>query len=330
MEYGCRLALIAPENLNLPDIPFQSASITARSHPLADLHAAKRTAQYARNQRAQLLHGHGLRGAWIASLAARGAHKPFVFTAHNLAPARAGLLSSFFLRRTVRKAKAVICISQAVADSLAPYGLTPDKTALIPNGIDLVAFDVSSPPTPSLIVAIGRLAPEKGFDTLIEAAVRVCERVPEAHFVLAGEGEERAKIETLIVQHGLTERFQMLGLREDIPTLLASAAVVAVPSLSEGQGLVALEAMAACRPVVASHVGGLVETIEDGVTGLLVPPRRAAALAEALGRLLGDTALREQMGAAGRARVEAHYTADRMVDRTLELYRRLSDRPLLL
>jgi glycosyltransferase involved in cell wall biosynthesis len=112
-----------------------------------------------------------------------------------------------------------------------------------------------------------------------------------------------------------------LGYYQDIPDLLRSSEVVVIPSVVEGQGLVALEAMAACKPVVASRVGGLTETVREGVTGLLVPPNDPGALAQALQILLADEALRRRMGTAGRSLVEQEYRVDRMVEQTLALYR---------
>jgi len=116
----------------------------------------------------------------------------------------------------------------------------------------------------------------------------------------------------------------MVGFRRDVAACLAAADVVALPSLQEGLGVAALEAMAAGRPVVASRVGGLAEAVVHEETGLLVPPGDPTALATALARLARDPGLRARLGAAGRARVLAHYTAARMAEGTLACY---EDRP---
>lgn len=315
-----------PERLNI----LFPVPITARPHPLHDLRAALQTARCARQ--ADLLHGHGLRGAWIAALAAHFARAPFLFTAHNLAPVP-GRLTRALLGAALRRASAIIAVSQAVANSLAPLGLASEKIALIPNGIDLAPYDgdfrwpvlQSKPQNPrsKIVLSVGRLAPEKGFDTLIEAAPHVLAHSPDVRFIVAGDGPERDRLQNRVQERDLTDRFLLPGYVPDVPGLLSAADIVVVPSLSEGQGIVALEAMAARKPVVASRVGGLAETVEEGVTGLLVPPGDPAALADALLLLLEDAATRQRLGEAGRACVEARYTADRMVDSTAALYQRL-------
>jgi glycosyltransferase involved in cell wall biosynthesis len=328
-EQGIRFALAAPPGTELGGLAAAAHPIPIRSrpHPIDDLRAARATARFAKTH--DLIHGHGLRGAWIAALAARFARKPFVFTAHNLAPRTAGLLSRFALQYVVRHAARVICISHAVADSLKPYGLTGGKIALIPNGIDLAPY-AAQHPTPNTqhqtpnIVALGRLSPEKGFSTLIDAAAYLRIQFPEARIAIAGDGPERASLAAQVSRLGLGEVVSLPGRVEDSAALLMGAEIVVVPSLEEGQGIVALEAMAARKPVVASHVGGLVETVEDGITGVLVPPGAPKALASALARLLSEPEAWEVMGAAGRARVEAEYTADKMVERTTAVYREVA------
>jgi glycosyltransferase involved in cell wall biosynthesis len=298
------------------DIPHFPVPIAPHPHPVLDLHAARIVRAFARH--AEIVHAHGLRGAWIASLARGKRGTPFVFTAHNLAPP-IGRVAGFFLRSVCRRAAAVICVSSAVADSLAPY-LGRREAVVVPNGIDLTLFDrlpaKANEDGMSHVVAIGRLSPEKGFDLLVEAAALL----PGVRFSLAGEGPERERLAQRIREHDVTDRFALLGQVEDIPALLASADVVTVPSRSEGQGFVAIEAMAAGRPVVASRVGGLVETVVEGGIGLLVAAGDASALADALRELVADEGRRAAFGEAGRKRVEEHYTMGRMVDKVVTVY----------
>lgn len=310
-------------------VPVFQAPIAARPHPFLDLRAAAEVARLARDY--DLLHAHGLRAAWVGALAAPRASTPLVFTAHNVPPPKPGPLTRLLVRFVARRAAQAICVSRAVAIGLTEYGVAPEQMMVIANGIDLAPFDavqprgdvlraLGLPDDVRIVAAVGRLSPEKGFDVLTEAAPRVLERVPEAAFVLAGEGTERLRLEQLIVARGLAGRFLLPGRVENAASLLAAADAVAVPSRSEGQGIVALEAMAARRPVVASRVGGLPETVEDGVTGLLVPPEDPATLADALVRLLADAPLRQRLGDVGRRRVEERYTVARMVSRTIEVY----------
>jgi len=146
--------------------------------------------------------------------------------------------------------------------------------------------------------------------------------VPGAHLLLAGSGPEEDRLKALAVE---SPGVQLLGRLDEIAPLLAAADVVAIPSRQEGQGIVALEAMAARRPVVATCVGGLVETIQEGETGLLVPAEDPRSFGEALAALLADPHRRRRMGEAGRARVTP-YTLERMIQRLETLYQEIAAR----
>jgi glycosyltransferase involved in cell wall biosynthesis len=254
---------------------------------------------------------------------------PAVFTAHNLAP-RLSAVQRLILVSLSRRTARVIAVSQAVAGTLTAVGVPGARIAVIPNGIDLAALDrqvasepirqsLSIDPQAPLIVAVGRLAREKGFDLLLKAMGQLtlgqAADFPDAMLVIAGSGPEEAPLRSEAVGN-----VWFAGRMEQVMPLLRAADVVAIPSRQEGQGIVALEAMAAGRAIVASRVGGLVETLEEGACGLLVLPDDAAELARGLARLLDDADLRARLGQAGRARVEREYTADLMIARTAALY----------
>jgi glycosyltransferase involved in cell wall biosynthesis len=184
-------------------------------------------------------------------------------------------------------------------------------------GIDLDRFEGAQPALRSdrpLVGNVARLAPQKDHRTLVEAA----RLVPEADFVVAGDGELREELERQA--DGSNVRF--LGARDDVPELLASFDVFAFPSLFEGLCLAVIEAQAAGVPVVATPVGGIRETVVDGETGLLVPTRNPAALAAAIRRLLEDRPAAEAMAAEAKRRVRARFSIERMVEETLQLYGR--------
>jgi glycosyltransferase involved in cell wall biosynthesis len=132
---------------------------------------------------------------------------------------------------------------------------------------------------------------------------------------IAGGGEERSNLERLSTRLQLDGQVRFLGRRDDIADLIQASDLVVLPSRLEGLGVTALEAMALGRPVVASHVGGLVEAIDDEHTGLLVPPEDPTSLAEAIARLIQDPALRRQLGDAGPQRIKAEFHPDEMADR---------------
>ena len=211
-------------------------------------------------------------------------------------------------RQVLRRARLVICASNALADSARELGAR--EVRVIPSGVevpDLVA-DEAEPPE---VLFAGRLSPEKGILELVEAANGMT-------LVVAGDGPLRDRVPNALgfVPH------HALG------PLYERAAVVAVPSHREGFGVVCAEAMAYGRPVVASAVGGLLDLVVDGETGLQVPPRDVPALREALERLVGDRELRRRMGAAGRERVRERFAWPAVTDATLAAYEAaLSDVP---
>jgi len=169
-----------------------------------------------------------------------------------------------------------------------------------------------------VVIAVGRLTPQKGLHTLIEAAPRVAEAVPDAGFLIVGDGPLRGELERAARASGAAIVFA--GERRDVHDLMRGARVLALPSVYEGLPLVALEAMACGLPVVASAVDGTPEAVADGETGVLTPPGDAGRLAEALIGLLRDPAKCEAMGRKGRARAEAHFSASRMVEETQAVY----------
>jgi len=149
-------------------------------------------------------------------------------------------------------------------------------------------------------------------------------QVPRARFVIAGSGPEESRLREIAYAHSLGDRLVFLGHVSPVAPVLAACDVVVIPSLSEGFALVAAEAMALGKPVVGTTVGGLVDVVADGETGLLVPPADPEALAAAAARLLHDPAAAIRMGEAGAARAEERFTVARMVHDYLECFAELA------
>jgi glycosyltransferase involved in cell wall biosynthesis len=239
----------------------------------------------------------------------------------------------WFDRWTNRLVTTNVCVSQAVADfSIAQAGLPPKKVVVIPNGVDVRRFGESRPadlqplgiPAGSaVLLTVGRLDRQKGLFDLVEAAALVVPRFPDVHFLLVGEGPERAAIERLIGEKGLASRVHLAGWRPDVPELLAAGFGLVLSSHWEGMPNVVLEAMAAGLPVVATRVEGTAELVVDVQTGLLVPMKSPPALAEAMGRLLADPASAKAMGAAGRGRAAANFSWEKMIAEYETLYKSL-------
>jgi glycosyltransferase involved in cell wall biosynthesis len=204
-------------------------------------------------------------------------------------------------RPILRRARLVIAASAALAEQAAELGAR--EVRVIPTGVD-VPRDVAEPAEPPEVLYAGRLSAEKGVRELVEASAGM-------NLVVAGDGPLRDEVPGAL---GFVPHDELLG-------LYARASVVACPSHRDGFGVVCAEAMAHGRPVVAGAVGGLLDLVVDGETGLLVPPRDAAALRAALERLLADGALRRRLGAAGRDRARRILSWNAVTDATIAAYR---------
>ncbi len=170
-----------------------------------------------------------------------------------------------------------------------------------------------------IVLIAARLSPQKGHATLLQAAADV----PEAVFVLAGDGPDRAALEAQTDALGIRECVRFLGHRSDVPELLAACDVFALPSLYEGSTLAGLEAMAAGRAIVSSDIPGTDELLSNEDNALLVPPGDSGALAQALNRLLNDAELRGDLGRRARERVQRDFTAEAMTAKVVAVYKEL-------
>jgi len=236
------------------------------------------------------------------------------------------------LRRIQNLSHFVLANSEAVRQFLVKEdGFQPGKIKVIRNAVDFERF-ASVPrdrakffpalgPGHKLIGMVANMnLPVKGHSYLIEAARAVCRILPGTRFVLIGDGRQRPKLEQQVRELGLEQNFLFLGYHKDVPELLPCFDVSVLPSTAEGLPNVVLEAMAAGIPVVATAVGGTVEILEDGVCGLLVPPRDPEALAKAILRILQEPSLAEQLARAGQERVRAYFNFDRLLLELKELY----------
>jgi glycosyltransferase involved in cell wall biosynthesis len=256
---------------------------------------------------ADLVHAHWLAGAVIALFSG----KPFVVTIHG--SISGGFLDDFRLcerhprlvRLILSRARVVLCVSEALTEAVRRCGV--ENVVFVPNGI-AIPTEVAAGSDDEVFFT-GRLSPEKGVRELAAATRGM-------NLVVTGDGPLRDLVPTL----GFVSR-------EELERRFASAAVVVCPSLSEGFGVVCAEAMAHGKPVVASAVGGLANLIEDGVSGLLVPPGDVDALRAAIERVLADADLRRRLGAAARERIVSCYGWERVTGATLAAYLTAVDQP---
>lgn len=276
---------------------------------------------------ADIVHAHGFKGDVYAYMALRSS-VPLISTCHNwldgdLAVRVYGIVDRFILRKYAR----VVAVSDEVKQRLLKAGVAEEKVRLIRNGIDLRPFREATPALRDdaaddrlLVGLVGRLSREKGIDVFLNAMPRVLAEVSGTKFVIAGDGPDRDKIESLIDELKLRESVTMLGRRDDMPSVYASFDVMVSSSRQEGLPIAILEGMASGLPLVATAVGEVATLVQDGRTGILVPPEDVQALADGMVRLLRDQELRERMGTAARALIQAEFSAERMTADYLRVY----------
>jgi glycosyltransferase involved in cell wall biosynthesis len=241
---------------------------------------------------------------------------------------------SSYNRWVARAIDGFVVNADAVRRELVGW-LPAARVRVIYNGIDLKPFDkprdrdetrreLGCPANDPVIVSVGRLVAEKDPVTLLTAFRRAAERDERVRLWIAGDGPLRATLSAQAARMGLAERVTFLGFQTDVPALLSAADILVISSRREGLPNVALEAMAARRAVVATAVAGTPELVQDGQTGLLVPPGVPDAMAAALGALIADPVRRRQMGERGRRRVEQCFEASTALDCWEEYLLRLS------
>lgn len=303
-------------DLRLEPLPF---------HGDLALSAALGLARLARAWSPDVVHAHdphALSAAALASLVTRG---PWLVATRRVDFPLRGRLSRWKYERAER----VVAVSQAIRRVLEENGLAAERLRVVYEGVAerpvvsggrAALRSLGVPEDAQVVGNVAALADHKDHATLIDAAALVLARLPQARFVVLGEGEERTRLTARIRERGLEGRFILAGFREDVDAILPALDVFCLSSHMEGLGTSLLDAMMFGVPVVATTAGGIPEAVEDGVTGALVPPRRPEALAAALIDLLGDAPRRASCGTAARRRYEERFRAETMVSETLRIY----------
>jgi glycosyltransferase involved in cell wall biosynthesis len=223
----------------------------------------------------------------------------------------------------------VVANSRAAADRLQREGVPRSRLAVVPNGIDAGDFASHRAPRPlRRALTVANLRVEKGHDVLIDAIAMHGRGLADIEFQLVGDGPCREGLERRVRDHGISHRVRFLGERHDIPQLLADADLFILPSRTEAFPNSVMEAMAAGLPVVASGVGGVLELVEHGRSGVLVPPDEPRALADAIAALASDPRRAHALGCAARETVQTRYSTGNMVAAFSDLFRAELDRRL--
>ncbi len=231
----------------------------------------------------------------------------------------------------IQKIDRVVAVSEAIRQQVIhERKLPPEKVMTIHYGVDLKKFattdqtmtktDIGVSDDHLILGTVARFDYPKGHKYLIDAAPAIVQKYPNARFVLVGDGPLRQEIEQQILKLGLSDHFVMLGFRRDIQQLLGIFDLFILPSLSEGLPNAVLEAMACSKPVVATAVNGVVEVVEDGKTGFLVPPANSDRMAAAVLKILKSTENMKNMGKYGRERVVRHFSIEQQIRKFEELY----------
>jgi glycosyltransferase involved in cell wall biosynthesis len=304
-------------------VPLHAIPLRADVDPVAFL----RLAGYLARHRPHILHTHLVHADAYGQIAGTLARVPVrISTKHGFNEFREGRLFALGDRSVAGLAHVHIAISRGLARYLA------DTEGFDEQGFDVVHYGIAprgeplryAGGTPRLL-CVGRLIPIKGHIVLLRAFAEAKVQVPELELDMAGRGPMEPALRALARELGVADSVRFLGYVSPIQEAIERSAVVVVPSMGEGFGMVALEAMERARPVIAAAVGGLGELVRHGETGLLVAPGETGPLAEAIVELAGDLDRAARMGEAGRRRALQEFLEERCTDRTEILYRESLD-----
>src|SRR5437763_695054 len=302
-----------------------------------DLSAAWRLSRVVRRLAPDIIHAHDPHGVAMAALA-------LSIAGASLKPRLPALVASrrvdFHLKGNSlsrwkhRQVDCFIAASEAIRQILLHDGVPAERTVTVHEGIDVdhvVAADAVNvheafwlPHRAPVVGNVAALVPHKGQRYLIDAAYLVVQEIPDARFIIFGEGELREQLERQIRERRLEKHVLLAGFRTDVLGCIKSFDLFAMSSVTEGLGTSLLDAMDCSRAIVATRAGGIPEIVVDGINGLLVPPHDRVALARAIVALLEDGARRTTMGAAGLSRVRECFTVERMVAETARVYARVA------
>lgn len=297
-------------------------------YPSTPLHTARSVAylvEYIRREKIDVLHSHHRFTTVVGRIVSRLTGIPLVVSVHEFKHNRRWLASLWTGSITVAP-------SQALAAHLRTfYGVPEEKIRVIPNAVDLdpgidleraavlrqrLNYRADQP----WVGFVGRLSPEKGCHVFVSSIPHILKQVPDARCIIAGSGPDQAALRQQAQALGIDPDSIFVGERTEIPELMSLLDIVVIPSISENFPLVALEAMRAARPVVASAVGGIPEVVRDGETGLLVQPQAPDELAAMLCRLLARPDERHVLGMNGQRIVNQHFSPAVMAERMLRAY----------
>ena len=289
-----------------------------------------------KREKIDIVHSQGGRADFFARIVARLAKVPVLISTiqmpvegYDVNPVKKSVYVALD-RLSERFVDKFIVVSKSLGQALIQkHKITPDKLVLIYNGIEVdeyrpngkeVRREFGLEDGVPVIGAIGRLVWQKGFNYFIEAIPEIVRHMPDAKFLLVGDGPLRERLEALSEELKVRDNVIFTGFRSDIKEILSTVDLLVVPSLLEGFPMVTLEAMAMAKPIVATNIDGITEQITDGVNGILIPPKDPSALAKTVVRVLNDKEFARSIGLLARKKVEQEFSVEKMVAETEEVY----------
>ena len=316
-------------------------SLVREVRPLKDLLALLELWKILSAERPDVVHTHSSKAGILGRLAARLAGVPVVvhtfhgFGFHDRQRPLVRRLYVALERLCAALSTRLVFVSKANIEYAARHGLVkPEDAVLIRSGVKLAELPAATDAVAlktsvgigmhkPVVVSIGNLKPQKNAGDFVSAAAKVLERVPDARFVFIGDGPERARLQARAFALGLNDKLYFLGWRRDAAQWLAAARVFAMTSLWEGLPRALVEALKSGVPAVCYAADGVVDVLQDGANGFVVPPGDVDGLADRVARLLEDEPLRRKLGAAAAASIGPEFDIDRMVLQQAELYESL-------
>jgi glycosyltransferase involved in cell wall biosynthesis len=303
----------------------------------SDIRVIPRLVRTMRSGKFDIVHTHMFASNFLGRLAALLAGVSVIVSTVQLIAEREKWWEILLDRALQLKTGMMITSSQAVRRSFIERGIREDKITTIYNGIDFSRFDgidrvearnrirpeLGLEDSTFLVGTVARLQRVKGVECLIEAANYIVESVPDARFLIVGDGPQKAELEYRIKQLDLSSRFIFAGTRGDVPAILSALDLFVLPSLSEALGIAVIEALLMRVPVVATNVGGVPEVVKNRETGLLVPPKDPIRLGEAIAYVYSNRDRAIAMARAGERRVRGMFEISRLARKQVELYEML-------
>ncbi len=342
---GCRVTVLcSPDAQTVAEFAETGAELIHSTYwrrnvsPLNDLRFLFELFNLCHRRQFDIVHTHTSKTGIVGRLAARLAGTPLIihtihgFSFHEFSRGVGPCVYLTLEQIAGHFADLLISVNREDKETaLARYIIPPERIVTILNGIDPQPLTpiqpaplremLGLPPETILIGSVGRLAPQKGYTDLLQAAVFIVTHTPHAHILIVGDGPQRVELESLADALHVSSNCHFLGFRADVSQVLAAFDIYVSTSLWEGLSISLLEALAAGKPIIATDIKGNRETIHDGQNGLLVPPTNPGALAEAIVKLVKDPTQCRRLARRARQSAEIEFSEERMTTEIVDVYR---------